>query len=133
MLLSLWQKMTLLTWKNIFLIDKHNFCNLLAQFKQDQKYICPSPLTTVQIFSKIRSHEVHLKGHDFGTVFNLSAFNVNNPRWCLDSFCDSIPNLWVSCFVKNLTFLWVAGWRFISNWFLLNLSFYLKSLSAATA
>ena len=28
----------------------------MAQFKRDQKNICLSPLTTVHIFSKIRSH-----------------------------------------------------------------------------
>ena len=41
----------------------------MAQFKRDQKIICLSPFTTVHIFSELRSHEVHRKGRDFGSLY----------------------------------------------------------------
>jgi len=45
----------------------------MAQFKRDRKIIFLSPLTSIQTFSEIRSHESHRKGRDFASLLRNSS------------------------------------------------------------
>ena len=67
-------------------------CVIMAQFKQDQKIFCLSPLTTVHIFSKIMSHGGPLEG-DHRPVSTETGLWVdsalkyfsNHMHWCTKS------------------------------------------------
>lgn len=64
-----------------------------GNLKQDQKCICPSPLTTVQCWYKviIRSYEVDWKGRNIGSL--LYAL----------SYCPTIVHVSNTCIFPALT------------------------------
>ncbi len=63
-----WKSATSLSCKIYLLKWWTSYLRLAVQFKLDQKNICLFPLTTVYIFTKVRSHEVHWKVHDLAAL-----------------------------------------------------------------
>ncbi len=61
--------------KKISLNCQPSYVEFRAQAKWDQKIICPSPWTTVHIFSKLRSHVLEVEGHDLGTLYLIDIWH----------------------------------------------------------
>ncbi len=107
-----------LSWlaKLSFKLTNIIYLRLAAQFKQDKKTICLFPLTTIQIFSEIRSNGLEVEGRDFGTLLTTTDMLLKcykNPfklfvgrlsKWSATAFSShSEKDFWgLICFIYNI-------------------------------
>ena len=74
------QTETFLTCK-MYLLNWQTYVWFMAQFVQDKKNICLSPLTTVHIFSEIKSHGGPPEGEGLHLSI-VSESKLRQPQWC---------------------------------------------------
>lgn len=96
-------------------------CNIMAQFKQDHKCVCPSVWTLEQFFfSGIKSDEIHRKGCDLSSLYHselpvwIASCRANWANWLMSApvgGCsgDMLPEWPWSPFKVFLQVLWFSS------------------------